>query len=128
MARAFDVNRVEKGHALKRLKIASNAQTLMRLHAIAAERDRTLAYVASFMVGTGVAAASLALDDGKPIEWPAPPLDPRYITATLKPLDMLDLIDVAQRSFESVGGTAAAMLTIGLQAYEAEQQSEGATP
>ena len=68
------------------------------------------------MIGDGMAIehrGRIILDRPK---WPTHPADPRYVQAAFDPLDFLDLVELAETTFEPLNVIASALFKLGLAA------------
>jgi hypothetical protein len=50
--------------------------------------------------------------------------DPRYVQAAFHPLEFLDLVELAETSFEPLNVTASALFKLGLAAYQQGHSSK----
>jgi len=121
MARKSNLDRIEPDRKRKRIAVALTAGDAGAVTQISAMRGVPSSRVVARMIGDGMAIEQrgrIVLDRPK---WPTHPNDPRYVQAAFDPLDFLDLVELAETTFEPLNVTASALFKLGLSAYQQER-------
>jgi hypothetical protein len=127
MARKLNLDRIEPDRKRKRIAVALSAADAGAVTQISAMRGAPSSRVVARMIGDGMALEKRGRVILDRLEWPTHPTDPRYVQAAFDPLDFLDLIEVAETSFEPLNATASALFKLGLAAYQQEQEPMAGT-
>lgn len=115
-----NLDRIEPDRKRKRIAVALSAGDAGTVTQISAMRGVPSSRVVARMISDGMAIEQrgrLILD--RP-NWPTHPADPRYVQAAFDPLDFLDLVELAETTFEPLNVTASALFKLGLAAYNGE--------
>lgn len=127
MASKSNLDHIEPDRKRKRIAVALSAADAGAVTQISAMRGVPSSRVVARMVGDGMAIEQrgrVILDRPK---WPTHPNDPRYVQAAFDPLDFLDLVELAETTFEPLNVTASALFKLGLAAYQGEHSPKVAS-
>ncbi len=120
MLRKPNLDRIEPDRKRKRIAVALSAADAGAVTQISAVRGVPSSRVVAYMIRGGMEIEQrgrIILDRPK---WPTHPADPRYVQAAFDPLDFLDLVELAETTFEPLNVTASALFKLGLAAYQQE--------
>jgi hypothetical protein len=118
MGRKLDLDRIEADRKRKRIAVALSAADAGTVTKLSAMRGVPSSRVVARMIGDGMAieqGGRIKLDR---VKWPTHPTDPRYVQAAFDPLDFLDLVELAETSFEPLNVTASALFKLGIADYQ----------
>lgn len=121
MGRKINPGAVEADRKKKRITVPLSALDAGAVTRISALRGFPSSRVVAYMIGKGAEIETrgrVLLDRPK---WPPHPTDPRYVQAAFGAYEFLELVELAERAFEPLNVTAAALFKIGLSSYQQER-------
>lgn len=120
MARKSNLDRIEPDRKRKRIAVALSAADAGAVTQISVMRGVPSSRVVARMIGDGMTIEQRGRIIHDRPKWPTHPNDPRYVQAAFDPLDFLDLVELAETTFEPLNVTASALFKLGLAAYQQE--------